>query len=366
MRRARHLLVLGLSALLARVPVAAADIIYLYDAKSQLVGMIAPDGSAVSWTWDPNGNLVAVTRTDASSLPGPVGITLVHPSGGNVGDPVEIFGKGLANPTAVTFYNGVAAIPLSSENHSIRTTVPVGAATGRINLTTPLGAATSPANFTILPTMTISPAQVAVLPARTRQFTASAPAVWSVGGQQGGNAQVGTISTGGLYTAPSVGPFPKLVSVAAQSALDPTNRAEAVVEIIATPLVQAKRVSAAVRQTPVQTGPLRAAAVAAERQPVITAVSPAAVARGSSNVTLTLTGQGLANPTALAFLLNGANDGLITQSNLTALPDGSQATVTISIPSTATIAGRVLQITAGGSPSTPAGTGTNVLQVTGP
>lgn len=352
-------------------PAHAADIVYLYNAKSELIGMIAADGTAVSWNWDANGNLLSITRTDASSIPGAVGITLVSPNGGNVGDTIEIFGKGFSATPAqntVTFFNGKVATVLEWDTNLLKATVPTGEITGLINVVTPSGSANSPSNFTVLATMTISPANAALLPTRTRQFTASATAVWTVEGLQGGSSQagIGTISTGGLYTAPSTGPFPKQVIVAAQSALDPTNRAEAVVTILAPPLVLARRVSATVRQTPVQTGPLRAASVAAERQPVILAVNPASIARGSSNVTLTLTGQGLANPTALSFLLNGTNDGLITYSNLTALPDGSQATVTISIGSGATIAGRVLQITAGGFSSTPAGTGTNVLQVTGP
>jgi hypothetical protein len=130
--------------------------------------------------------------------------------------------------------------------------------------------------------------------------------------------------------------------------------------------LSAPRVSLAASQPPTQATPLTARRVAVERQPVITGISPGSIARGSSNVSLTLTGQGLANATALQFLNNGTNDTLITYSNLAASPDGTQATVTVNIGSAAVIAGRVAQITAGGVISTPAGTGTNVLQVTGP
>ncbi len=400
----------------------AQEVRHLYDAKGQLAAVIDVDGSAATFQFDENGNLTGIQRTDASSIAGPVGITLVSPNEGLPGDGVEIFGKGLANPTSVTF-NGVATTVTASTSTSLKTSVPSGATTGVIHVVTPSGAADSPSPFTVLATLTITPSQVSLLPTRTQQFTASGPATWTVEGLAGGSPQVGTISTTGLYTAPGSGLFPRLVTVAAQSPNNPTNKAEAPVTIVpvpvartawvsvtvaqtaprATPLLaprvsaagspappqaaplranrvsavvsptptqasplRAPRVSAVVSPTPAQAAPLAALRVAVERQPVITGVSPASLARGSANVPLTLTGQGLASPTALQFLRNGANDTLITYSNLTATPDGTQATVTINIAGTAVIAGRVLQITAGGLSSTPAGTGTNVLQITGP
>ncbi len=70
---------------------------------------------------------------------------------------------------------------------------------------------------------------------------------------------------------------------------------------------------------------------------------------------------------ALQFLLDGSTDSSISVGPLTPNADGTQVTTTVTIPATAPIAGRVLRLTtAGGASSTPAGTGTNVLQVTGP
>src|SRR6201996_5675244 len=43
---------------------------------------------------------------------------------------------------------------------------------------------------------------------QTMQFKTEAPVTWSVNGIPGGNAEVGTISSTGLYTAPSVVPLP--------------------------------------------------------------------------------------------------------------------------------------------------------------
>ena len=43
---------------------------------------------------------------------------------------------------------------------------------------------------------------------QTMQFKTEAPVIWSVNGIPGGNAEVGTISSTGLYTAPAIVPLP--------------------------------------------------------------------------------------------------------------------------------------------------------------
>src|ERR1700753_3298339 len=43
---------------------------------------------------------------------------------------------------------------------------------------------------------------------QTKQFKTEAPVIWSVNGIPGGNADVGTISSTGLYTAPAIVPLP--------------------------------------------------------------------------------------------------------------------------------------------------------------
>ena len=44
---------------------------------------------------------------------------------------------------------------------------------------------------------------------QTMQFKTEAPVIWSVNGIPGGNAEIGTISSTGLYTAPAIVPLPK-------------------------------------------------------------------------------------------------------------------------------------------------------------
>jgi hypothetical protein len=43
---------------------------------------------------------------------------------------------------------------------------------------------------------------------QTMQFKTEAPVIWSVNGIPGGNAEIGTISSNGLYTAPAIVPLP--------------------------------------------------------------------------------------------------------------------------------------------------------------
>jgi uncharacterized protein (DUF1800 family) len=72
----------------------------------------------------------------------------------------------------------------------------------------------------------VSPASANVRAGDTLQFSAKVSGmmdqsvVWSVNGTVGGNATVGKISTGGLYTAPAALPNPNSVSIEAASASD--------------------------------------------------------------------------------------------------------------------------------------------------
>ena len=103
--------------------------------------------------------------------------------------------------------------------------------------------------------------------------------------------------------------------------------------------------------------------VSVSLEPLVSSISPAAAARGTTNLTLTMTGSGLGGATAIDFLLNNAADGAITATNLTATPDGTQATVQISITSGATTGPRVVRIHAPAGTTTSVGAGGNVFTV---
>jgi hypothetical protein len=85
--------------------------------------------------------------------------------------------------------------------------------------------------------VSISPVSASVRLGRTRQFTATVTntsnqaVTWKVNGILGGNSIVGTVSSGGLYLAPSRLPSTSSVTVTATSAADNTKSASAAVSI---------------------------------------------------------------------------------------------------------------------------------------
>jgi IPT/TIG domain len=85
--------------------------------------------------------------------------------------------------------------------------------------------------------VSVAPSSATVRTRRTQQFTAtvqnaSDPSVtWKVNGVTGGNSTVGTISTGGLYTAPASVPGGGTVTVSAVSVADATKSGTATVTI---------------------------------------------------------------------------------------------------------------------------------------
>jgi uncharacterized protein (DUF1800 family) len=88
-------------------------------------------------------------------------------------------------------------------------------------------------------TVAVSPTSVALAPGATQAFGATVTGstntavAWSVNGIAGGNTAVGTISAGGLYTAPAAVPSPAMVTVRATSAASTAASAQASVTIAA-------------------------------------------------------------------------------------------------------------------------------------
>src|ERR1700675_3566673 len=91
--------------------------------------------------------------------------------------------------------------------------------------------------------VSISPTGAALQVGHSQQFTATVSntsdtaVTWLVNGTVGGNSTLGTISSTGLYTAPSSVPSPSSVTVTAQSVADPSKSASANVNISAPPPV---------------------------------------------------------------------------------------------------------------------------------
>ncbi len=249
---------------------------------------------------------------------------------------------------------------------------------------------------------------------------------WSVNGTVGGDSTVGPISAQGLYTAPSAVPPGGTVTVTATHKDDPTLSASAKVTILEpiSIFMAAANVSVGIAPPPSSTvdknvtasvsvalfappsstvdknvtasvsvaifaPPSSAvdknvtasvsvaifappsstvdnnvvASVSVALQPVITSVSPATAAPGTSNLPITILGSGFTGATALSFLLNNAVDANITVSNLVVNADGTQATANISVAAGAATGARVVRITTPAGSSTAAGTGGNLFTV---
>ena len=94
------------------------------------------------------GNFYGLWRLTSSSLTQAPVINSFAPTGGEIGDPVTIFGFGLSAASEVRF-NGVSAVIQTSLPDRIETTVPVGATSGPISVTTTNGTAVSAAPFLV-------------------------------------------------------------------------------------------------------------------------------------------------------------------------------------------------------------------------
>jgi YD repeat-containing protein len=363
-------------------------VLYVYDDLSRLVGVIDQDGNVATYTYDAVGNILRIDRFDGTGVPGPVAITLVTPARGKVGTAVQIFGKGFS-PTAaqdIVAFNGVRAEVNAAEPNHIVTLVPSGAVTGPITVTSPLGSATSAVAFRVPGAIAVSPATLTIFARRTQQFTASevgnspASVLWSVNGIAGGNTTVGTISTEGLYTAPSLVPLPPTVTVTATNSEDTRLSATATVTIVTPPdillaasavsvqigplLASDKNVTASVSvQVSAPAGAVAGGGLAISMGPVVTSVSPATGPRATSGLVLRIVGAELTDASGLAFRLNNVADNTITVTSLVIDPDGEGATATISIAAAAPVGARVLQVLTPASVSTAIGTTGNRFTV---
>jgi YD repeat-containing protein len=381
---------------------------YVYDDLNRLVGVVDQQGNAATYTYDAVGNILRIDRSDASAIPGGLGITLVMPGKGRLGTAVEVFGKGFgATPAENTVrFNGALATVTRAAPNRLLIAVPPGATTGPITVTAGQGTATSPQPFVVLAVLAVTPTTATVFVQGTRQFQAletGGPATavrWSVNGLPGGDTTVGTISDTGLYTAPAATPTPATVTVSASHTDDASLTASAAVTIwpplpmfltsgpvsvaaASPPVIVDKNVTASVSvviapptsvpalaqsSVSVSLAPstevpaLAQTAVSVAVEPAILSMTPNEALAGTS-VGITLTGAGFAGATDLVVLFNNAADANVTVSNVVISTDGREATADLAIAPGAAVGGRVLRIVTPGGNSTPAGSGGNVFTV---
>jgi len=398
-----------IACLLSRVACALAQppsIYYVYDALNRLIAVVDQQGHAATYTYDAVGNILKIDRFDAPA--GPVAISLFTPGVGAPGTTVQIFGRGFSGAAAqnVVAFNGAAAMVTATAVNRLIATVPSGATTGRISVTTPLGSATSAQLFRVLGVIAISPPGLTIPLGATREFTATDGGMpttgvrWFVNGIPGGESSTGTISSAGLYTAPSRLPFPAVVTVAATHTDDSSASASALVTIVppqplflasrgvavavgAPALAVDKSVTASVSVGVAAGGgaafgaaapvSVRLAAlpqafavgrpVSVSLAPVITAVAPGGAPAGSAGLELTITGSGLADASAISFHRNGVRDPEVTVSNVVVNEEGTEAVVEVSVAPGAVPGLRVVRVTTPVGISTAVGTNGNLFSI---
>lgn len=361
---------------------------YVYDELNRLVGVVDQEGNVATYTYDAVGNLLHIERIEAGQLPGPVAITFVSPDSGKADTQVEIFGRGFSTvvgQNSVTF-NGILATVSTAASNRLVASVPAGATTGHIAVTTPLGSALSPSPFRIPGELTVSPPTATVFASGTLQFEAFEDSVpttgvrWTVNGIPGGDTSIGTISSEGLYQAPAIAP-PFSVIISAVDVDDPAITASATVTIqpplpvlitaaalsvgVAEPapaVVESivTRVSVRVTESPewfAAGGP-----VSASREPVVTALSPAAAFPGT-NVSIVVSGAGFGTISSIVFLLNNVPDPTIVAGNFGVNGPGTEVTADVTIDSSAPLGGRVVQILTADGNSTTTSTVVNVFTI---
>lgn len=204
---------------------------YVYDANGRLHAVISPAGDATVYEYDAAGNITAIRRLPASSL----AIISFSPHEGLPGDVVTFIGTGFGGGVTNVSFNGASAAIVSVSPSKVVATVPQAATTGLVTITTPTGSVTTATPFTIAG-LRITPSSASVKFGETIQFAAEVlPSTldqtveWSVEGVVGGNTNVGTISTTGLYTAPNTR-FSAL-TIRATSVADNTRFGEAQVRV---------------------------------------------------------------------------------------------------------------------------------------
>ncbi len=121
---------------------------YVYDEMDRLVLVVYPDGSAIAYDYDANGNRVALRQAQG----GGIVIGSFNPSSGPAGTQVTIIGSGFDQTPAQNDvrFGGVPAIVNSVSATTLEVTVPLGAQSGPIVVEAGGSSAASATDFTVL------------------------------------------------------------------------------------------------------------------------------------------------------------------------------------------------------------------------
>lgn len=210
---------------------------YVYDSNGRLRAVLAPNGEAAVYDYDPAGNFTAIRRLAANACEA----LEFTPQQGTPRALVTIYGIGFGGQVSGVSFNGVTAQIVSQTPISVVARVPDQATTGPIAVTLPCGVKTFAAPFTVSG-IQVTPAAITLFPGRSLQFLAEVRGLpdssieWSVNGLKGGSTAAGFISATGFYVAPQLPANMSVVQVIlrAGSVTDSSVFGEAQVKVTAT------------------------------------------------------------------------------------------------------------------------------------
>ncbi len=197
------LLLLGSFCLMAQGQQQSSTTRYVYDVNGRLRAVIAPNGEAGVYEYDPAGNITNIRRLAADALE----LLSFSPQVGSPLERVTLYGVGIGNGLTAVSFNGVAARVISSSPIGIVVEVPIGATSGPITIVTTRGSV-STAAFTVRgigitpPSATIDATERLQFQAFVANASGDQSVQWRVNGIVGGDNTVGMMTSGGLYTAP--------------------------------------------------------------------------------------------------------------------------------------------------------------------
>lgn len=321
---------------------------YVYDNNGRLRAVLAPNGEAALYDYDPAGNLTAIRRLAATACEA----LEFTPQQGTSGAQVTIYGVGFGGQVRGVSFNGLAAQIVSQTPISVTVRVPDQATTGPLALTLPCGIKTFATPFTVSG-VRVTPSALTLFPGRSVQFLADVmgiadPSVeWSVNGSNGGNTAVGTIARNGFYLAPALptGTSTAQFTVRAASAADPSIFGEAQVKVTTNGYeFLSQGVSVRFAPPPARAFAAVFNAVSVTRGASVAAIALDVLARGQS-IALTIHGAQLADITDIRFINeDGSEEKTITAADLKVAADGTLLTGRIRAEKTARPGRRTLRL----------------------
>ena len=217
------------------------------------IGVIGPTGDYVAPSTVPNPAVVTI-RATSTAAPGTSGtatvtivpmpsITAVTPASITTGNfSITVDGAGFTAGSTVSFDGAVLpTVVVSASRLTATGNAPAAKPSVPVVVRSPDGEMSNTVFVAVTQaapvTITISPTSASVRVSRTQAFTANvqgasnSAVTWKVNGVTGGNSTVGTISSAGLYRAPSKVPSPPTVTVSATSVADPAKSASVPVTV---------------------------------------------------------------------------------------------------------------------------------------